>query len=175
MYMYVVFMILFEVPVNEVWDIKLNSVLRSGKFLRSENQNYIIPTVRHNSVPLTSLAVKSLVCFSPGPHQLKLTSQASTLRVLLKIYEHITCQLSRQVLRRRQTKHERIEHWAKNIFPGLTKKSGTIEILEKELLDVLLDGENLRLDLASLVLGDAGSDHWARHTAGPTVKKSNRR
>ena len=53
-----------------------------------------------------------------------------------------------------------------------TKKSGTGEILKKELLDVLLDGENLRLDLASLVLGDAGSDHWARHTAGPTVKKA---
>ena len=48
-----------------------------------------------------------------------------------------------------------------------TKKSGTGEILKKELLDVLLDGDDLRLDLASLVLGDAGSDHRPRHATSP--------
>ena len=41
---YVVLIIFFEVPVNGVWDIKLNSVLRPGEFMRSENQNNIIPT-----------------------------------------------------------------------------------------------------------------------------------
>ena len=60
----------------------------------------------------------------------------------------------------------------KNIFPEWTKKSGTIEILEEELLDVLLDGDDLRLDLASLVLGDAGSDHRPRHATSPAVKNT---
>ena len=52
----------------------------------------------------------------------------------------------------------------------MTKKSGTIEILEEELLDVLLDGDDLRLDLAALVLGHAGSNHRPRHTTSPTVE-----
>ena len=60
----------------------------------------------------------------------------------------------------------------KNIFPELTKKSGTIEILEEELLDVLLDGDDLRLDLTSLVLGDAGGDHRPGHATSPTVKNT---
>ena len=66
----------------------------------------------------------------------------------------------------------RIEHFKKNIFPEWTKKSGTIEILEEELLDVLLDGDDLRLDLASLVLGDAGSDHRPRNATSPAVKSA---
>ena len=59
MYMYVVFMILFEVPVNEVWDIRLNSVLRSGESMRSENQNYIIAT---NYIILTQLCTIDSSC-----------------------------------------------------------------------------------------------------------------
>ena len=64
-------------------------------------------------------------------------------------------------------KTKRKEFNQKNIFPKLTKKSGTIEILEEELLDVLLDGDDLRLDLASLVLGHAGSNHRPRHATSP--------
>ena len=47
-------------------------------------------------------------------------------------------------------------------------KTGTrLPGLEEELLDVLLDGEDLRLDLAALVLGDAGGDHRPGDAAGP--------
>jgi len=48
-----------------------------------------------------------------------------------------------------------------------TKKSGTGEILKKELLDVLLDGEDLWLDLASLVLGHARRDHGTGDATSP--------
>merc|ERR1712117_813176 len=48
-----------------------------------------------------------------------------------------------------------------------TKKSGMGEILKKELLDVLLDGEDLWLDLASLVLGHARRDHGTGDATSP--------
>ena len=53
-----------------------------------------------------------------------------------------------------------------------TKKSGTDEILKEELLDVLLDGEDLRLDLASLVLGHTRRDHGTGDATSPGKRRS---
>jgi hypothetical protein len=41
------------------------------------------------------------------------------------------------------------------------------EVAEELLLDVLLDGQDLGLDLAALVLGDAGGDDRPGHPARP--------
>merc|ERR1719402_1959201 len=42
--------------------------------------------------------------------------------------------------------------------------------LEQQLLNLLLDGVDLRLDLAALVLGDAGRDDGTRDAAGPAQR-----
>ena len=60
----------------------------------------------------------------------------------------------------------------KNLLQMQTKKSGTNEILEEELLDVLLDGEDLWFDLASLVLGHACRDHRAGDATCPGKRRS---
>ena len=60
----------------------------------------------------------------------------------------------------------------KNLLLTQTKKSGTDEILQKELFDVLLDGEDLRLDLASLVLGHARRDHGTGDATSPGKRRS---
>ena len=60
----------------------------------------------------------------------------------------------------------------KNLLQMQTKKSGTGEILKKELLDVLLDGEDLRLDLASLVLGHTRRDHGTGDATSPGRRRS---
>ena len=60
----------------------------------------------------------------------------------------------------------------KNLLQMQTKKSGTDEILKEELLDVLLDGEDLRLDLASLVLGHTRRDHGTGDATSPGKRRS---
>ena len=48
-----------------------------------------------------------------------------------------------------QKTKKNVENSVKKFIANTNKKSGTDEILKKELLDVLLDGEDLWLDLAN--------------------------
>ena len=71
----------------------------------------------------------------------------------------------------RKTK-KNVENSVKKFIANANKKSGTGEILKKELLDVLLDGEDLWLDLASLVLGHARRDHGTGDATSPGRRRS---
>ena len=65
-----------------------------------------------------------------------------------------------------------VENSVKKFIANTNKKSGTDEILKEELLDVLLDGEDLWLDLASLVLGHARRDHGTGDATSPGKRRS---